>query len=140
MNNPRLWAVPLVILHAFFVGVWGYIFFFSEGYLPTWMAYLAIWTVIGIQFTWGFTIGLMVGPARATRAQLWLSAITAVLPLYFVGIYCLLLLVYGEMHIAFVLLMFFTMAVIFACETFCGVLLGATAYIKIRSLGRSSEE
>jgi len=136
VNNPRLWAIPLVVAHLLLVALWVELFR-TGGNVPEWMIYLFWWSVFGIQFTWGFTVGLMVGPARAVRAHLWWSALTAVLPGYLLTIYALFALTYLQMNPIWVLLMYGTMLWILACETFCGVLAGASAYIKIRALGRS---
>ena len=50
-----------------------------------WMIHVLVWSILVIQFTWGLTVGMMVGPGRSPRPWLWLSLLTLSLPVYFVG-------------------------------------------------------
>ena len=70
MKNARLWAKPLLWLHLFVCFVW-LCLFRSEGDAPPWMFHVFLLSLIGIQFTWGFMIGLLVGPSRKERQRLW---------------------------------------------------------------------
>ncbi len=133
MNNPRIWGIPLLVWHFLVLCLWVYLF--SPNAQPTeWMVYTAIWTLYSIQFTWGLTVGLIVGPGRATRGQLWWSALFSLLPISILTMNMLYAIVYG-FPIGWAILFFVTSLVILACETFCGVLLGAKAYLWIKGLG-----
>ncbi len=128
VKNPRLWGKPLLILHLLFCCLWLYMFETRQE-PADWMVLLVLWTIVGIQFTWGFTVGLIVGPGRAKRANLWWSLLLSFLPLYW--FYHLSLLV-GDAFGAFWGGMYFlTFVAIVASETFCGVLLGAKAHVGI---------
>ncbi len=128
IKNPRLWGKPLLVLHLFFCCVWLFLFE-ARQQPPDWTLALAIWSVFGIQFTWGFTVGLIVGPGRANRLNLWWSLLLSFLPLYFTY-FMFLGIMEGSPFwaIAFAL----TALVLVASETFCGVLLGAKAHIAVR--------
>ncbi len=88
-----------------------------------WMMHIFWWSVLGVQFTWGYTVGLLVGPARKDRPLLWWSLLMVFMPLYVYGAFgAVLLLTYGPLIALIYVLLF---AVIVASETYCGVLLGA---------------
>ena len=120
MKNIRLWSKALLFLHLFLCIAWLVAFHVEE---PSGLIVNAIiWSILGIQFTWGFTVGLIVGPGRKRRPLLWWSLLTVFMPLWVYG---------GIAHILFwtvgpliALLYLATFAMIVACETYCGVLLG----------------
>lgn len=128
MKNPRLWGKPLLVLHLFFCCVWLFLFE-SRQEPPEWTQILAFWSVFGIQFTWGFTVGLIVGPSRANRLNLWWSLLLSFLPLYFTY-WMTVFITDGSLFWAVVFGL--TALVLIASETFCGVLLGAKAHIAVR--------
>src|SRR5207248_557695 len=90
---------------------------------PEWMLHVIVLSLIGIQFTWGVTVGLMIGPSRRRRALLWFSLLPIFLPCYVVG-WILRALVQGE-GLLVTLLYLFIFSAILACETFGGVMIGA---------------
>lgn len=142
MNFPRLLAVPLIVLNLLLVGLYAFIVYGGGStVVPEWMAFLAFWSIFGIQFTWGVAIGLFYGPGRATMSRLWLSALPLVIPIYHIGMWCFALLwLYLGWPLGWVVLMFLTLAGLFVSQTFCGVLLGAWAHDKLAKWGRDSGE
>lgn len=99
---------------------------------PDWVSHVIVWSVLGIQFTWGYTVGLLVGPGRARRSQLWWSLLTVFLPLYPLGILLRILVFVCGLPLALVYGALFV--VLLACETFGGVLLGVRAHSRSASL------
>ena len=132
MKNPRLWGKPLLILHLLFCCLWLYLFETHQE-PPTWTFLLAMWSILGIQFTWGFTVGLIVGPSRASRMNLWWSLLLSFLPMYF--FYHLSRFIGDELGAFWGGMFFLTFLVIVASETFAGVLLGAKAHIAVVGSG-----
>ena len=121
MKNPRLWQKPLLFLHLFVCLAWLYAFHAEEpGNL---IGHIILWSVLGVQFTWGFTVGLIVGPGRKRRPLLWWSLLTVFMPLWvYGGVAHVFFYLFGPL-IALVYLAAFIAIV--ASETYCGVLLGA---------------
>ncbi len=127
MNGARFWGKVLLWVHLFVLCVWLYGFSaIRDGKeLPEWVGHLVIGSVIGIQFTWGYTVGLLVGPSRRKRGKLWWSLLTLSLPMYVVGF--LLRVLYEAMGLWHTVYYLFLFAAVLACETYGGVLLGAKA-------------
>jgi hypothetical protein len=123
MKHPRRWAKTLLWLHLFVCLVWFYFLHSQPPTPPVWAIYVLNWSILAIQFTWGFTVGLIVGPSRKRRPLLWWSLLTLSMPLYFFSYLFLFLTLFLGLPIALVYLAIFVM--ILACETFGGVLLGA---------------
>lgn len=93
------------------------------------MIHIFLWSILGVQFTWGLTVGLLVGPARKDRPLLWWSLLTVFMPLYIYGAFgSAILSAYGPLIALIYMLLF---AVIVASETYCGVLLGARHHTEI---------
>ncbi|HLV82101.1 MAG TPA: hypothetical protein VKT32_17560, partial [Chthonomonadaceae bacterium] len=109
-------------LHLFICCVWLYLFN-AQSEPPGWMFHVFIWSILAIQFSWGFTIGLIVGPSRKRRPLLWASLFLIFMPLWFVGhLVRLVAILLGPLWALFYLTIF---TIILASETYCGVLLGA---------------
>ncbi len=125
-TNFRQWGKPLLWLHLFVCCIWLYLFRTHNPNPPGWTVHIAVWSILAIQFTWGFTIGLLVGPSRARREMLKWSLLTAFLPLWFVFWLSFGLSLYIGPFIG--MLYFLTFVMILTCETVCGILLGARAY------------
>jgi hypothetical protein len=125
MNNVRHWSKLLLWLHLFVCVVWLLLFHLvrTEQDPPIWMLHIVIWSILGIQFTWGFTVGLRVGPSRKRRDLLWWSLLTIFMPIWFFSHVAVALIFLQGLLIGLIYLAFFV--VILACETFGGVLLGA---------------
>src|SRR5262245_28414475 len=122
MNSQRRFAKLLLWTHLLVCLVWLYLF--NPASEPSgWMVHVAVWSILAIQFTWGFTVGLIVGPNRRRRSYLWWSLLTVFLPLYFISpLFVALTFAFG-LPLALVYLAIFVM--ILACETWGGVMLGA---------------
>lgn len=121
MKKVRSLSKSLLWLHLFVCVVWLCLFRLSD--LPLWTVHVFLWSILGIQFTWGFTVGLRVGPSRSSRQSLWWSLLTIFMPLYFFGPILCLMAHFQGLFIALMYLLCFT--AILGSETFCGVLLGA---------------
>ncbi|MCW3095587.1 MAG: hypothetical protein JWL77_1205 [Chthonomonadaceae bacterium] len=121
MKKVRALSKSLLWLHLFVCVVWLCLFRLQE--LPFWTIHVFIWSILAIQFTWGFTVGLCVGPARAARKNLWWSLLTVFMPLFLLGPILHLVAFFQGPLIAMIYLLCFT--AILGSETFCGVLLGA---------------
>ena len=128
IKDPRIWGKPLLILHLFFCCVWLYLFEARQD-PPDWTKLIGFWSIFGVQFTWGFTVGLIVGPGRANRLNLWWSLLLSFLPLYFT--YWMFMATAGS-NLFWATVFALTAVVIIGSETFCGVLLGAKAHIAVR--------
>lgn len=122
MKNARLWAKPLLWVHLFVCVVWLYLFR-ATSEPPGWTVHVFMWSILGIQFTWGLTIGLIVGPSRKRRSLLWASLLTVFMPLWFFSQIVRVIFIIGGPILALVYLALFI--TILTCETYCGVLLGA---------------
>lgn len=130
MKNPRLWQKLLLLLHLFICFVWLYAIHAEEA--DNWVIHVLVLSILAIQFTWGFTVGLIVGPGRKRRPLLWWSLLLVFMPLYVYG---------GLVYVMFwtagpliALLYLAAIVAIVASETYCGVLLGAKTH------SESSEE
>ncbi len=121
MKKVRSLSKSLLWLHLFVCVVWLCLMRVQE--TPFWAIHVFLWSILAIQFTWGFTVGLCVGPSRASRTSLWWSLLTIFMPLYVVGPILSVVTLFQGPLIAFVYLLCFT--ALLGSETFCGVLLGA---------------
>lgn len=121
MKKVRALSKWLLWLHLFVCVVWLCLFRFEQS--PFWTLHVFIWSILAVQFTWGFTVGLSVGPSRSRRSSLWWSLLTVFMPLYLVGPVLFYVTLYQGPLIALVYLLCFT--AVLGSETFCGVLLGA---------------
>jgi hypothetical protein len=129
MSNPKCLVRPLLWFHLFICFTWLYVFRAGDPHF--WAITLFLWSIFAIQFTWGFTVGLAVGPARKSRSKLWWSLVTLLLPLSLMAQPLLtLLLVSPLLFVAYLS----AIVIILASETYAGVLLGA----KMRSAGADS--
>jgi len=121
MKKVNSLSKSLLWLHLFVCVVWLSLFHLQE--LPIWTLHVFIWSILAIQFTWGFTVGLRVGPSRSSRKNLWWSLLTIFMPLYLVGpILFIVAMMQGPLIASGYL---FCFAALLGSETFCGVLLGA---------------
>ena len=121
MKNPRLWQKPLLLLHLFICLVWLYAL-----RVPTeenWIVHVLVLSILAVQFTWGFTVGLIVGPGRKRRPLLWWSLLTVFMPLWIYG--ALIKILFWTSGPLIALLYLAAIVAIVASETYCGVLLGA---------------
>ena len=132
LKNPRIWGKPLLVLHLFFCCVWLYLFETTKE-PPDWTVILAYWSILGIQFTWGFTVGLIVGPSRSKRINLWWSLLLSFLPLYF--LYWIAFFIGMNIGVVWGVVFFLTFVALIGCETFGGVLLGAKAHLAVKEGG-----
>lgn len=119
MNSARIWGKMLLWVHLFVMVVWLCVFHSArhDNEIPFWMIEIFIISILAIQFTWGFTVGLLVGPSRKRRPLLWWSLLPIFMPVYFIR---------GLMfpHL-FALALLAVFIMILACETYGGVLMGA---------------
>ena len=61
MDGARFWGKVLLWVHLFVLCVWLYGFHnIRDGNeVPQWVGHLVIGSIVGIQFTWGYTVGLL---------------------------------------------------------------------------------
>ncbi len=85
MSKATLYTKLLLGLHLVLCCIWLIIFRygFSKGAILPWMVHGILWSVLGVQFTWGFTVGMMIGPSRTRRPLLWSSLLLIFYPIYF---------------------------------------------------------
>lgn len=121
MNSRRYWAKLLLWLHLFVCLVWLFLFHANEE-PPGWMMHVFVLSILAIQFTWSFTVGLIIGPSRKRRPLLWWSLLTISMPIFFVSRIFVIMCLFMGLPIA--LLYLGAMVAILACETYGGVLLG----------------
>lgn len=121
MKKVKALSKLLLWLHLFVCLVWLSLFHMQD--VPSLAIHIFVWSILGIQFTWGFTVGLRVGPGRATRKKLWWSLLTVFMPLFLFGPILFVIAHIQGLLIAAIYLLFFT--IMLGSETFCGVLLGA---------------
>lgn len=120
-KHPKFRGRWLLWLHLFVCCVWLFLFR-AQQQPPGWMIHVFLWSILAVQFTWGYTVGLIVGPSRNRRSQLWWSLLTIFMPLYLIGPLCTII----AFHNVFLALGYFLIFVmILACETYCGIMLGA---------------
>ena len=121
MSGRVFWSKAMLGLHLFVCCVWLYLFRTIEQ-PPNWTIHIFALSLLVIQFTWGVTVGLTVGPSRKRRPLLWWSLMTAFMPLLFISsiVYTLLY----ELGWFGALLYFAAFLTILASETYTGVMLG----------------
>lgn len=124
-DTARFWAKPLLWFHLFVCIVW-LLMFHMQSDLPVWMGHIILLSILLIQFTWGFTVGLIVGPSRKRRGLLWWSLLLLCIPLsvYRILIYFLLM----SLSLPLALLYIGAIVAMLACETYGGVLLGVKVH------------
>jgi hypothetical protein len=116
----RCYAKTLLWIHLFVCLCW--LALFTMDTAPDWMGHIFIWSILAVQFTWGLTVGLIVGPDRSRRCWLWWSLLTVFMPLWPISLTCVFISAFVGPLIGLIYLL--TFVLILACETFCGVLLG----------------
>ncbi len=127
MNGMQRRGRLLLWAHLFVCLVWLSIIRGDER-APAWMLHVFFWSILGIQFTWGYTIGLLVGPNRSCRKQLWWSLLLIFMPLYPLSYLFRFFLHVFPFPAA---LMYIGLIVsLLACQTFGGVLLGVRSHAR----------
>ncbi|HZO91343.1 MAG TPA: hypothetical protein VFB38_23675 [Chthonomonadaceae bacterium] len=126
MKKLRLWSKLLLWAHLFVCLVWLYLYRNAYDPLPDWVLHIYILSILGIQFTWGVTVGLIVGPSRKRRPLLWWSLLLIFMPLSVIGPLIREIAIELGPFLALIYLAVFVL--ILACETFGGVLLGAKVH------------
>ena len=121
MKRARRLAKPLLWMHLIICLVLLYAIRTYD--TPEWMAHVWIWAVLAIQFTWGLTVGLIVGPSRKRRKLLWWSLLLVFIPLLLMLSIVMAALLFAGPLIAMLYLLAFL--IILGSETLCGVILGA---------------
>lgn len=125
MNGAQRRGRLLLWMHLFVCLVWLYVFR-SDDRPPTWMMHVFFWSILGIQFTWGYTVGLLVGPSRSKRGLLWWSLLLIFMPLYPLSYLFRIFLHVFPFPVA---LTYIALIVsLLGCQTFGGVLLGVRGH------------
>src|SRR5213083_894447 len=84
MEKPHGLGRFLLWVHLFVCLVWLFTIRSGDG-IPEWMGHVILWSILGVQFSWGLTVGLLVGPSRKRRLLLWWSLLLVFMPLYPIG-------------------------------------------------------
>lgn len=131
MKKARRWSKPLLWMHLFICIVMLSLFYTHD--TPEWMAHVWIWAVLTVQFTWGLTVGLIVGPGRKRRHLLWWSLLLVFIPLWpMMAVVSLAAMFSGPLIALLYMLAFF---ILLGSETFAGVLLGAKLHGQDKETG-----
>ena len=126
MKRPVRLGRTLLWVHLLVCLVWLSLFR-GESEPKEWMLHVILWSILGVQFTWGLTVGLLVGPSRSNRGKLWWSLLTIFMPLFPIGHLCFAI----ATHNLFLGLAYGTIfAMILASETYAGIMLGAKLHSK----------
>ena len=130
MKRLKLLSKLLLSFHLFVCLVWLYVLRTQHEH-ASWASHVILLSILAIQFTWSFTVGLTVGPEKSKRSNLWWSLLTLFMPLCFFG--PLSMAIFFYVHPILGLLYLSTFVMILSCETYCGVLLGAKIHNETRS-------
>lgn len=130
MKTARVLGKLLLWVHLFVCGVWWWAIHTDFHVWPAWVGHLILGSIIGVQFTWSFAVGLLVGPSRRKRGKLWWSLLLIFMPLTIIG--RILRNIWDNQGMgpaAFYLTLF---TIMLASETYSGVVLGAKAHAEER--------
>jgi len=127
MNGTQRRGRLLLWVHLLVCLVWLSLFRGSDR-PPTWMMHIFFWSIIGVQFTWGYTVGLLVGPSRRKRHLLWWSLLLVFMPLYPLSFLFRIFLHVFPLPVALTYIALLVSLI--GCQTFGGVLLGVRAHGK----------
>src|SRR5437016_3234036 len=86
MRALKRWTVGLLTWHLLIV--WVYCLWDPRKNLPYWMGMLLVFSLPTVQFTWSFTVGLVLGPYRRLRRLYWSVFFLSFIPLSFVRVVC----------------------------------------------------
>src|ERR1041384_8840496 len=84
MNALLRWIKGLLFYHA--VLILAFFVVFNRPSAPNWMGSLVAFGLPTVQFTWSFTVGLVLGPRRQNRPWYWTALLLSFIPLSFVRI------------------------------------------------------
>jgi hypothetical protein len=123
------WIVCLVLYHL----VLGTLFLLWGKAVPTthWSGCLLAFGLPTVQFTWGVTVGLILGPQRNRRRWYWMSLVFIPAPLSFVYIVTMLAYHFISLYLALVCLVVGLGIII--SETVAGVIVGIDAHTRFRT-------
>jgi hypothetical protein len=120
MQALRRWIGGLLLYHLVLTSV----FLLFGSVLPTthWSGCLLAFGVPTVQFTWGFTVGLIVGSNRNRRAWYWTSLLLCFIPLWMVRIFCFL--AYHFVGLSAAIVCGTVCLAVIVLETYAGILNG----------------
>ena len=124
MNARRRWITWLLLYHLLLgtlLLLWGSV-------LPTthWTGSLLAFGLPTVQFTWSFTVGLILGPSQKHRRWYWTTLLLSFIPLSFVYVLCWL--AYQFLGLSIALLCFSVCLTVLLVETYAGIFYGILAY------------
>ena len=114
------WIRPLLCFHLFVLVA--ILALFRTSGRAEWTIHAWVLAVLAVQFTWSFTVGLIVGPSRARRRQLRWSAASLFIPLWPMKLAVWMLLWSAGPLVAALYAAAF--AIVLGSETIAGLLLG----------------
>jgi hypothetical protein len=121
MKALRRWIVWLLLWHLLIVLTY---FKWDAGkQMPTWMGMLIVFSLPTVQFTWSFTVGVILGPYRRRRRLYWSVFLLSFIPLSLVRALCWLAYYFYGLRAALTCLAI-CLGVLFL-ETFAGLLYGS---------------
>jgi hypothetical protein len=109
----------------------GFVFLAWGRTLPTthWTGSLFVFGMLTVQFTWGATLGVILGPSRRLRRWYWASLVFAVVPLEFTRMVTWLSFHFVGLQIA-ILCALVCLSVI-VIETVAGVMVGNNIHSRL---------
>lgn len=124
MHTWRRWTNCLLLYHLLLVSL----FYLHGRVLPSthWTGSLLAFGLPTVQFSWCFTVGLLLGSRRKYRRWYWTMLLLSFIPLYFVRGICWLVYAFVGLSAALTCLAV-CLAVLFL-ETYAGLLYGIQAH------------
>lgn len=128
-KNTRRWCKLLLWLHLFLCLIWLYMLL-VQPVNPGWIRQLFYVSISNVQLTWGFTVGLIVGPSRKRRTLLWASLLLVFMPLW---VMCHAFKAIWHTHPMLALIYLVFSIVVETLFTWIGVFKGVQAHSKSRA-------
>lgn len=129
MSARHRWIACMVLYHL----VLGIVFLMWGRAVPTthWSGSLFVFGMLTVQFTWGVTLGLILGPSRKLRKWYWASLLFLPVPIGFTRILTWLAFHFVGLSIAAIVLVACVTVIII--ETVAGVMVGVDLSSKFRT-------
>jgi hypothetical protein len=129
MNRLERWAACLLLWHLLVVVVFFRCWGGSNPY-PHWMGSVLVFSLFTVQFTWSFTVALIVGPERRRRKRYWGVLWLSFIPLNFIYMICML--AYRFISGKAALICLGVSLIVLLAETIAGILCGNGLRARLR--------
>ena len=126
MNARHRWIICLLLYHLIQVT-----FFLQwDRGVPTthWLGSLLAFALPTVQYTWSYTVGLILGPSRRYRRWFWTTLLLIFIPLSFARILCWL--AYHFLGLPVAMVCGVVLLVVLLAETYSGILYGVQAHCR----------